>query len=97
MRSQWRSTREGGSLVADKRCENGHFIDESWDLCPYCPGESAESDIAVVRPTRAPEAPPRRPTAVPPPAGRVENPSHIPAGRVENPSHIAVAPPMERT
>jgi len=38
--------------VADKRCENGHFIDESWDLCPYCPAENAESDIPVVRPTR---------------------------------------------
>ena len=77
--------------MADKRCENGHFIDESWDLCPYCPAESAESDIAIVRPTRGPEAPPtRRPTAVPPPT---------PApGRVENPPHIVVQPPpMERT
>lgn len=71
--------------MADKRCENGHFIDESWDLCPYCPAESAESDIPIVRPTRAPEVP-RRPTAVPPPAGRAETPSQI-----------AVAPPMERT
>jgi hypothetical protein len=65
--------------VADKRCENGHFIDESWDLCPYCPAENAESDkLPVVRPTRfgGPEAqrpapvppePIRRPTAVPPP------------------------------
>ena len=65
--------------MADKRCENGHFIDESWDLCPYCPAENAESDnIPVVRPTRfgaadgprpAPAAPEpiRRPTAVPPP------------------------------
>lgn len=63
--------------VADKRCENGHFIDESWDLCPYCPAASAEPEPPVVRPTRfgAPDAqrpvavpqPPRRPTAVPPP------------------------------
>jgi len=64
--------------VADKRCENGHFIDESWDLCPYCPAENAESDIPVVRPTRfgaqegqrpvaVPSEPVRRPTAVPPP------------------------------
>ena len=29
--------------MADKRCENGHFIDESWDLCPYCPSETAEA------------------------------------------------------
>ena len=63
--------------VADKRCENGHFIDESWDLCPYCPAENAESDVPVVRPTRfgaegqrpapVPPEPIRRPTAVPPP------------------------------
>jgi hypothetical protein len=63
--------------VADKRCDNGHFIDESWDLCPYCPVESVEPDIPVVRPTRfgadaqrsapAPPEPQRRPTAVPPP------------------------------
>lgn len=61
--------------VADKRCENGHFIDESWDLCPYCPVPSAEADVPVVRPTRFGEAqgqraaaePIRRPTAVPPP------------------------------
>jgi hypothetical protein len=62
--------------VADKRCDNGHFIDESWDLCPYCPVESVEPDIPVVRPTRfgaegqrpapAPPEPQRRPTAVPP-------------------------------
>lgn len=37
--------------MADKRCENGHFIDETWDICPYCPQE-AESEVAVVRPTR---------------------------------------------
>ena len=63
--------------MADKRCENGHFIDESWDLCPYCPAENAESDVPVVRPTRfgepsrpvaVPAEPVRRPTAVPPPS-----------------------------
>ncbi len=75
--------------MADKRCENGHFIDESWDLCPYCPAESAEADIPVVRPTRVPDVP-RRPTAVPPPTpGRVETPSHVP--------QPVQAPPMERT
>jgi FHA domain len=36
--------------VADKRCENGHFIDESWDICPYCPNDAAEPEIPVVRP-----------------------------------------------
>ena len=64
--------------MADKRCENGHFIDESWDLCPYCSVDSVEPEVPVVRPTRfgaqdgprpgaAPAKPPRRPTAVPPP------------------------------
>ena len=64
--------------MADKRCENGHFIDESWDLCPYCSVDTAEPEIPVVRPTRfgaqdaprpgaAPAEPPRRPTVVPPP------------------------------
>jgi len=42
--------------VADKRCDNGHFIDETWDICPYCPQEASEPEIAVVRPTRVPEA-----------------------------------------
>jgi hypothetical protein len=65
--------------VADKRCDNGHFIDESWDLCPYCPADNAEPDIPVVRPSRLATAaePPKslsvapsiaaRPVAVPPP------------------------------
>jgi len=79
--------------VADKRCENGHFIDESWDLCPYCPPEERESDIPVVRPNRfgsqeartAPPPEPRRPTTiVPPPA---VHPQPVPVQ----------APPMERT
>ncbi len=42
--------------MADKRCENGHFIDESWDICPYCPQEVNEPEVAVVRPTRVPES-----------------------------------------
>lgn len=36
--------------MADKRCENGHFIDEAWDICPYCPQDESEPDIPVVRP-----------------------------------------------
>ncbi len=36
--------------MADKRCENGHFIDESWDICPYCPQDASEPEIPVVRP-----------------------------------------------
>ena len=48
--------------MADKRCDNGHFIDESWDICPYCPQDENQPEIAVVRPTsRAADAPPPTP------------------------------------
>ena len=43
--------------MADKRCDNGHFIDESWDICPYCPNDAAEPDIPVVRPRAVESAP----------------------------------------
>jgi hypothetical protein len=42
--------------MADKRCENGHFIDESWDICPYCPQDQSEPEIPVVRPQPRPLA-----------------------------------------
>lgn len=92
--------------MADKRCENGHFIDESWDLCPYCPQDENEPEIPVVRPTRGnpePVARPAAPVAVPAPAPRavaaavaapVPAPSPIPV-RQTSPS-LAQAP-MERT
>lgn len=45
--------------MADKRCENGHFIDESWDICPYCPPDKQTVE-PVVRPRPAePERPSR--------------------------------------
>lgn len=44
--------------MADKRCDNGHFIDESWDICPYCPNDAAEPDIPVVRPRAVESAAP---------------------------------------
>ena len=77
--------------VADKRCENGHFIDESWDICPYCPAESSEHEMPVVRPARA--VPPTAPvveqsrpvTAVPAPASR------------RDAAPVVQTPPMERT
>ena len=40
--------------MADKRCDNGHFIDESWDLCPYCPQDEGEPEIPAVRPRSVP-------------------------------------------
>jgi len=80
--------------VADKRCENGHFIDESWDLCPYCPAEENEPEIPVVRPNRFNEprtavpGEPRRPTVAPPPTNIVPR---------REPTQPVQAPPMERT
>jgi hypothetical protein len=80
--------------VADKRCENGHFIDESWDLCPYCPAENAESDVPVVRPTRFGEA--SRPVAVP--AEPIRRPTAVPPPTMNRDSAVAVADqPVERT
>jgi hypothetical protein len=69
--------------VADKRCSNGHLIDATWDICPYCPPDRA-ADVAVVRPARHPVSPPK-------PAA--------PQSRSEAASAAAVAPPppIERT
>jgi len=85
--------------VADKRCENGHFIDESWDLCPYCPAEGSGSEIPIVRPSRAgsqegrtaapPAAEPRRPASAP-----AAGPPVVVPRRETAPVQ---APPMERT
>lgn len=44
--------------MADKRCENGHFIDENWDICPYCPPRARESFVG--RPARESEGGLRR-------------------------------------
>lgn len=81
--------------MADKRCENGHFIDESWDLCPYCPAESGEKEIPVVRPARA-VAP-----AEPAPARPIPNSPVSAPRRTEAPvapvAPVVQMPPMERT
>lgn len=39
--------------MADKRCDNGHFIDEAWDICPDRPQDASEPEIPVVRPRAA--------------------------------------------
>jgi len=75
--------------VADKRCDNGHFIDESWDICPYCPQEASEPEIAVVRPTRAPEAAVAAPAPAPARQG--------PATRAAPALQVVQPPPEERT
>ena len=83
--------------MADKRCENGHFIDESWDICPYCPQDESEPEIPVVRPTRSlaeVPAPPSRPVAVPslPPVA-----PPTPIGARREPHASMPPPPQERT
>ena len=85
--------------MADKRCDNGHFIDETWDICPYCPQEASDPEIAVVRPARAPEAVAaasapapaaiRQPTRSSPPAAA--------AAAVQVQPVLAPPPPQERT
>ena len=99
--------------MADKRCENGHFIDESWDLCPYCPADNSEAEIPIVRPSRfqqeamrpAPVAapPPAPPPAVAPAAAvpipdRDRMPTMTPPPAVPRHEPVVVQPPpMERT
>jgi hypothetical protein len=94
--------------VADKRCDNGHFIDESWDICPYCPQDASEPEIPVVRP-RAVEAAPVSSSVPSVPSGatgsqpvprfddsaglRARHSREIGSGSI---SAVAV-PPMERT
>jgi hypothetical protein len=82
--------------VADKRCENGHFIDESWDLCPYCPQDASEPEIPVVRPRAVEPSPASRGAAVSQPA---EMSDGLRAHRsMSGPALAAVQPPpVERT
>ena len=84
--------------VADKRCDNGHFIDEAWDICPYCPVESStgEGEIPIVRPSRAATPSIEQPrTAVPMPIPAGPPPTTPAISRREVPP--VQAPPMERT
>ena len=49
--------------MADKRCKNGHFIDESWDICPYCPpakGASADAPRRWIALVAHHPSPPRK-------------------------------------
>jgi hypothetical protein len=87
--------------VADKRCDNGHFIDESWDICPYCPAEHpADPEMPIVRPARAGTvgvAPVESPRTAPMEAPRAAPPT-APVTAVPRRENAPVqAPPMERT
>lgn len=80
--------------MADKRCDNGHFIDEAWDICPYCPGDASEPQIPSVRPRAA------DPVTAPVPAATIPPPRTGSPGRATAPGGYASAvqaPPMERT
>jgi hypothetical protein len=86
--------------VADKRCENGHFIDESWDLCPYCPQDASEPEIPVVRPRAAELSPRAIASASPAPAIAVANEATPRRSASASGSAAAVAAPppqVERT
>jgi hypothetical protein len=84
--------------VADKRCDNGHFIDETWDICPYCPQDQAGPELPVVRPRAVDPAPAPRSVSIPAPPPAADS-SGV---RVHRPTSSAQAaavqiPPMERT
>ena len=73
-------------IVADKRCKNGHFIDEAWDICPYCPPE--KSAVAEPVTPRASRPEPHREAP--------SRPASAPAIAVAAPMPPA-PPPVERT
>jgi hypothetical protein len=84
--------------VADKRCDNGHFIDEAWDICPYCPQDESEPEIPVVRP-RSIEQPhaSAQPVAAPAPAPSPSPmPRALPSMAVSADRAEAVAAPRPR-
>lgn len=65
--------------MADKRCDNGHFIDEAWDICPYCPQDESEPEIPVVRPRSLNQSVDAQPAGAPSSAQPVSAPSHAPS------------------
>ena len=86
--------------MADKRCDNGHFIDEAWDLCPYCPQDDAEPAIPIVRPRAVPSvSPSASPSASPSPAAEARSAqmSTAPAPALAAVPPPALSSPMERT
>ena len=84
--------------MADKRCDNGHFIDESWDICPYCPQDASEPEIPVVRPRAVEALSAAMPSAAPSPAA-APHPfrSDDTGGRRSSSASAVAVPPMERT
>ena len=84
--------------MADKRCDNGHFIDEAWDICPYCPAEGAGEVPGEAMRQEVPSRP--RPAAQPVTAVSREVAPPREARRPTTPDAAASAvqvPQMERT
>lgn len=79
-------------LVAEKRCRNGHLIDVSWDLCPYCPPEPA--DVSIVRPRGTDDSRARAWPPAPSPLPPTEVPEPPPVRRTSPQSDAA---PVSRT
>lgn len=85
---QSRSTRE--DEMPEKQCRNGHTIDASWDLCPFCPVVEKPPSISVVRP-RTLDVPLDQPAA--PPSTAVSNrPERTPMPRMHPGRRTAVMP-----
>jgi hypothetical protein len=84
--------------VADKRCDNGHFIDEAWDICPYCPQDESEPEIPVVRPRSLEQSSAHSnaptPARVVPPAGQpaIGQPAAVAANPHPQPRALAPVP-----
>ncbi len=85
--------------MADKRCENGHFIDESWDLCPYCPQDQSEPEIPIVRPRAVDPSPTRSVASAAPAPAAADQTGGTRGGRRSSGAALAAVqpPPMERT
>ncbi len=93
--------------MADKRCDNGHFIDEAWDICPYCPQDESEPEIPDVRPRSIEVAAPSpaaaaQPAQQPRPLAAVPEPRPVsvptrPRSDTAAAAAAVAAPPVERT
>lgn len=54
--------------MSSKLCPNGHVMDPSWDVCPYCQAKAISDTGPVVNNPAQPGAPQRRMTQVQQPA-----------------------------
>lgn len=71
--------------MAEKQCINGHTIDASWDLCPFCPVIESPPAFSVVRPRTlaVPLEPPAPAQSPAPSAAQSSAPAPAPTARQE--------------